>query len=551
MLLALCNALFDKNLLQLVDSATHKQGIILDLILTNAPESIFNLNVDTSVCSYSDHYLLSFYLALPSTALFTTKYSSGASCDYRLADYSAIDSLLVDFVFDHYSLVDVDSAWDELSSYIVSAVHACVPISPNPLKSKHVYPNWYTPQIKHTLNKIRSLQKYLLKHPSSTKQLVLNNLRLQNQHLIEQAKADHDANLIGSFAMNSKGLFSYLQRLSKSKLIPNSFWLNDKLESDSLKIAESFNLFFHSTFTKSNYFLPSMDLLPPPPSAQLHTISLDQDEVYEVLATLNPFKSPGHDNISPKVLKFCATSLSEPMTAIFNLSLESAIFPSDWKVHRICPIPKKGDLHLISNYRPISLLPIMSKVFESLVYSKICHFIYPSLNKQQFGFLPNRSCPSQMLIFLSEILNNTEKRKSSDIVYLDFKKAFDTVSHNELLFKLWSIGITGSLWLWFKSYLNGRFHYTYFKSSQSTRLPVLSGVPQGSVLGPLLFLVFINDLPLSIAHANCYLFADDTKLMHQIETSHSQHLLQSDLDHLSVWCSLWNLSLNKRKMCCA
>ena len=235
------------------------------------------------------------------------------------------------------------------------------------------------------------------------------------------------------------------------------------------------------------------------------------------------------------------------MTAIFNLSLESAIFPSDWKVHRICLIPKKGDLHLISNYRPISLLPIMSKVFESLVYSKICHFIYPSLNKQQFGFLPNRSCPSQMLIFLSEILNNTENRKSSDIVYLDFKKAFDTVSHNELLFKLWSIGITGSLWLWFKSYLNSRFHYTYFQSSQSTRLPVLSDVPQGSVLGPLLFLVFINDLPLSIAHANCYLFADDTKLMHQIETSHSQHLLQSDLDHLSVWCSLWNLSLNKEK----
>ena len=159
------------------------------------------------------------------------------------------------------------------------------------------------------------------------------------------------------------------------------------------------------------------------------------------------------------LLKACATSLTEPVTYICYLSLRTNTFSADWKDHKICPIPKKGDLCLVNNYTPISLLPVLSKVLESIVYKKIIDFIRPQLNKHQFGFLKNRSCLSQMLAFFSNIFKNIEKKKPSDIVYLDFSKAFDTVPHDELLLKLWRIGITGSLWYWMKSYLSNRHVY--------------------------------------------------------------------------------------------
>ena len=161
----------------------------------------------------------------------------------------------------------------------------------------------------------------------------------------------------------------------------------------------------------SNFYLPDVNLLGPP-SSQLSHISFNKSEVCKILATLDPTKSPGDDNINPQILKHCATVLAEPVSHIFNLSLQYSTFPSEWKHHKICPIPKKGDLHLVANYRPISLLPVNSKVLETIVYKKIIGFIRPRLNKQQFRFLKNRSCLSQMLVFLSNIINNSDHKIS-------------------------------------------------------------------------------------------------------------------------------------------
>ena len=144
-------------------------------------------------------------------------------------------------------------------------------------------------------------------------------------------------------------------------------------------------------------------------------------------------------------------------------------------------------------------------------------------------------------------INNSDHKISSDIIYLDFKKAFDSVPHKELLFKLWCIGITGPLWLWFRSYLCGRVHYTTVKNCNSSTMPVLSGVPQGSVLGPLVFLIYVNDLPSFTPNVDTFLFADDTKLLMSVETLQSQLLLQSSLNNVSHWCDLWNLVLNYNK----
>ena len=249
----------------------------------------------------------------------------------------------------------------------------------------------------------------------------------------------------------------------------------------------------------------------------------------------------------PSVLKHCASSLVEPVTKLFNLSLSTSKVPDEWKVHKICPIPKSKDVIDVTKYRPISLLCILSKVLESLVYDRLISFVRPQLSKSQFGFLKNRSCITQLLLSYSKITESMEIKCSSDVIFLDFAKAFDSVPHGELLYKIWKLGITGPLWFWLQDYLSDRFHYVSIENGSSKCLSVLSGVPQGSVLGPLLFLIYINDLPDSISFANVYLFADDAKLVKSILSFNDSAVMQKDLDALQAWCIEWTLKLNTKK----
>ena len=171
-------------------------------------------------------------------------------------------------------------------------------------------------------------------------------------------------------------------------------------------------------------------------------------------------------------------------------------------------------------------------------------YITDSISVNQFGFLRGRSTLQQLLIFFN-ILHNPSSQ--TDVIYLDFKKAFDSVAHNELLSKLWSFGITGNLWLWVKAYLTNRVQYVSIGQSTSTTLPVLSGVPQGSILGPLLFLIFVNDLPTTVYFSKFLLFADDAKCIMPISSQLDCEHLQCDISRLSEWCSTWNLFLNEKK----
>ena len=167
------------------------------------------------------------------------------------------------------------------------------------------------------------------------------------------------------------------------------------------------------------------------------------------------------------------------------------------------------------------------------------HCIYSSrLSHKQFGFLRNRFSLIQLLLSYSEVFKSLDTGTLTDGIYLDFSKAFDTVSHNELLVKLWMIGITGPLWFWFKDYLSLRTHSVSIDNVCSSHLPVISGVPRGSILGPLLFIIYINDLPLTIARSSVFVFADDTKLSNE---------LQADISDIKNWCRTWKLSLNSSK----
>ena len=542
---SLCNTLYSKNLIQLVTTPTHKQGNILDIVLTNLPDRIINLSTDPDRCSsMSDHLLLSFSILsdrLGPPKVHQTKLPR--LFNYSMADYFAINNVVADFEFSQIASINVDIAWADLRTVLVDACNEFIPTFKS---SKGKSPRWYTAEIRHNINRIRSLRRRINKNTTPGRLVKLTNLSAHIHYLMETAKTEYQSKLVSTFGSNPRKLYSYLSDLHNAKSPPNIIHHNNSIVDNPLEIAEIFNKYFNSTFTSSNFTLPDIQQLSSPIS-QLSTIHLDETDIYEALATLDPTKSSGCDDISPRLLKNCASALTSPVARICSLSLQSKVFPSAWKLHKICPIPKKGDLRIVNNYRPISLLPILSKVLESIVYKKIISFMRPLLAKCQYGFLKNRSCLSQMLVFFSDIFKNVELQQPTDIVYLDFRKAFDSVPHEELLFKLWRLGITGPLWLWFRSYLSNRSHSTCILNHFSSYLPVYSGVPQGSVRGPLLFLVYINDLPDSILSADPFFFADDTKLVKCIESSLNQQLLQIDLDSLSSWCDTWNLGLNKEK----
>ena len=209
--------------------------------------------------------------------------------------------------------------------------------------------------------------------------------------------------------------------------------------------------------------------------------------------------------------------------------------------------PEKGDPSCVTNYRPISLLSSVSKVLEKIVFDHVSDYIYPFLSDKQFGFIPNRSCLQQFLSTFSIIFHNYSSHNQSDIVYLDFSKAFDSIPHFELLKKLNNIGISGNLYSWFCSYLSYRTQSVSINGTFSSQLPVTSGVPQGSILGPLLFILFVNDLPDSITSSSPFLFADDTKCVMTISSPQDSSLLQDDLNALANWSSAWKLAFNTSK----
>ena len=186
-------------------------------------------------------------------------------------------------------------------------------------------------------------------------------------------------------------------------------------------------------------------------------------------------------------------------------------------------------------------------MLERVVYNHIIDFVTQSISPRQFGFLRKRSTLQQLLIFLNTLYNSFTDNTSTDVIYLDFKKAFDSVAHNELLVKLWEFGITGNLWKWFRAYLGHRRQCVSLNGCTSNTLPVISGVPQGSILGPILFLVFVNDLPSSVFSSTLYLFADDTKCLKRISNVGDSVALQQDLNLLNEWSKKWNLFFNAMK----
>lgn len=270
--------------------------------------------------------------------------------------------------------------------------------------------------------------------------------------------------------------------------------------------------------------------------------------VTTILKNMKVDKASGPDCLPNRVLKECATQLAPGITAIFQRSVDDGELPTDWRNANVAPIFKKGDRHLAENYRPVSLTSVLSKQLEHI----ICHHMLNHLDKHSVltslnhGFRSGYSCETQLVVTAHDIVNSYDKNEQVDIMILDFSKAFDTVPHNKLLHKLDSYGIRGPLHKWLNSFLSQRQMRVVNEGEFSREVPVLSGVPQGTVLGPLLFLCHINDLP-ECVKSQTRLFADDCLLYRPIKHERDHVILQDDLNQLHAWANRWGMRFNGKK----
>ena len=278
----------------------------------------------------------------------------------------------------------------------------------------------------------------------------------------------------------------------------------------------------------------------------LDSLVLCEDDVYKVLLNLDPSKAPAPDGLPTMVLMTCARELTPSLCALFNLSLAEGKLPTEWKDALVVPVHKKGKKEDVTNYRPITLLCVVSKVLERCIFKHFKDFLCPLFDNAQHGFLQGRSTVTQLLAFYHEIGQSLDKGLQSVILYLDLAKAFGSVSHQRLLLKLSQYGVSGKLLQWFESYLGQCGQQCWVHGFVSSRSPVLSGVPQGSILGPLLFLVYVNDLP-PVIQNRIALFADDSKCSSVIERLQDCESLQKDLDSLHGWSDNWHLKFNTSK----
>ena len=327
-----------------------------------------------------------------------------------------------------------------------------------------------------------------------------------------------------------------------------------KVEEDiiagSREMSEALNEYFLSIFTQEDmtYIPDAVQVFRGGADNSLMDISISRVEVIKEIDRLSSTKSPGVDLVYPRVLKECKYIISGILTDIFNKSINTGEVPTLWRQANVVPIFKKGDRSEMSNYRPISLTSVIGKMLESIVAKRIREHLesHGLIADSQHGFTKGRSCQTNLLSFYRPVYEAADNDDNYDVIYLDFSKAFDRVPHERLLSKIKAHGIDGKVYSWIKSWLSNREQRVIVNGEKSNWGKVISGVPQGSVLGPLLFIIYINDLDTGIS-SNISKFADDTKIGRQISTPRDSEILQKELDILHEWVNKWQMNFNTSK----
>ena len=546
-------------LTQLVDEPTRVTSdsrTLIDHIYTNNEDNIHSIKVE-KLC-LSDHYGIfcnrsahvSFekndehqYITYRS---FKTFEESCFLNDLAMVPWEILES------FD--TIDDIVSVWTSLFTEILDK-HA--PVKTQRVKHKY-QPEWLTPEI---LDLMKERNKCKLSGNISA----YKTLRNKVSALIDIAKKDAYRSKIEDGKSDPRNIWKLFQdfgidkkeRENKSNIKLKS---DDKLVTNQIDLTEMFNDYFvniasklkespiQTDFAKLNNYVSAKV----PSDTEFKIPMTTHTFVKKFLSSLNVNKSTGLDNIGPKILKLSADVITPSILYIVNKSISISQFPDLWKEAKVKPLFKSGSKDDINNYRPISILPTVSKLIEKWVEMQFSQYLneFNLLHKSQSGFRPRHSTESALILMVDSWLKAINEGKIVGCVLVDFRKAFDLVDHEILLRKLKCYKCNDSCLSWFESYLCHRKQRVSLNNNLSSTSEVIHGVPQGSILGPLLFLIFINDLPLYLQNntSTIDLYADDTTIYYSCSNILMlERNLQKSLDCLQIWCRENGMILNTDK----
>ena len=514
---------------------------ILDLILTNEEGMVSELQYCDPIGN-SDHVTLVFSIL----TRIEEKRENRHGLRYFKGDYGAINNKLQNIQWeDTLAHKDVEESWCEFADTLNNTAKEHIPVRNSQNKCFFNTP-WINLETLQSLKRKRTRwKKYKYCKSPENKNLYVH-ARSEAKRKVKEAKHDYEKEVASKTKTDSKVFWKFIQ--SKTKVKEEIKCIEDQqgdIHTDDTSKAALLNSYFTSVFTKE-------DDTPIPEFKSteniLDNITFNVEQVQKLLEGVNETKSKGADNMHPKLVRETAGQISKPLTLLFKKSMETGQVPSDWKIANVTPIHKKGPKHVPSNYRPISLTSIICKIMERIIRDAIIDHMEDNrlFTDHQHGFRKRRSCITQLIEVIDEWTENLDKRENMDVVYLDFQKAFDTVPHKRLLKKLEGYGIKGNVLRWIASYLDNRQQRVILNGKESDWQAVTSGIPQGSVLGPTLFLLYINDLP-DVVENVVKLFADDTKIYSIVNNETQQIALQEDLNRLMNWSETWLLHFNQSK----
>ncbi len=512
----------------------------LDLVLSTEPELVEELIVSCPVAN-SDHYTIRFTVPV----IKESKGNKQVVLNYHKADYEKICDTLEKIDWEtSLQGKDVEQEWEEVKSELLKCMNNLVP-KINCRNKKR--PIWMKRKVSKMIKARNRAWTRFRDRPSYENQIKYKEKRNIVTNEIRKAKSDFEIKLAENIREDPKTFYAYARSKSKAKVGIGPLKGQDEMVVDEEGMANLLNNYFATVFTKEDInTIPEINKNLA--ENEIIDIEITEERVQKAVDSLKYNKAGGVDGLVSTYVKGSWRGVRGPLTHIFKRSMEETVVPEEWKKANVTAIFKKGTKSDPANYRPVSLTSQIGKIMEKIIKEDIVKFLERNnlIRNSQHGFRSKRSCLTNLLEFMERVAKHLDSGDPVDVLYLDFQKAFDKVPHERLLEKLKEIGIKGKLLKWIREWLRGRKQRVVINGKASAWTEVLSGVPQGSILGPLLFIIFINGLNNGIL-SDILKFADDTKVFGKVESIESIEVLRGDLEQLCRWADTWQMKFNVEK----
>lgn len=419
---------------------------------------------------------------------------------------------------------------------------------------------WITEEIRASSEHLRDL--YLLQKQFPHLKDFYSQRSREHRALVDKTRKEYNEHLINNAENKTKVMWQMVHDLNNSSLTPENLALteNNVTIANPQTIVDMFNVSFQQASSRVLAAIPdiSVPVQIKMNNSNMYLFPYTEDEMVHILSQLKGKHTSGPDEISAKIIKEFGKYLVTPITYLVNLSFSLGVFPTYFKISAVIPVHKRGDRNDIHNYRPISLISNVGKIFEYCLLGRINSFLekYNILHDNQHGFRKGKSTSTALIAFYNMLIEEIDKKHFPVSIFCDFSKAFDCVQHGILMDKLYMYGIRGNAAQWISSYLTGRLQYVVLNQRnmskvikyQSAYLPVLHGIPQGSVIGPLLFNLYTNDIYNFISDILVFMYADDTTLFITSDSlQETKNISNVAINRLYEWFCSNKLSLNENK----